>query len=315
MSAKSSKPDYTDAQKAEVVRFVNQYNTDHGKGGQSEAAKKIGVPPLQIASWLRKSAVAESKPNTALAEVVTAGPADPAWEGIRQTIAAVRATGRAYLFGQAWLGWQLATLKKAHHANGGGKGGDRKSTRQVGGLISWAQIVKEEAGFSDRTADRFIQIFEATKAKLKRAKKGATVNATALALFQSENPLALPPEQREALQDVIASLCDGETQASLMEELNVVPTPAAPPVGKKARREAKESDEQLAFHFFDGPASAICRARAAADYKKLLYMLPATTDEEGKVSLVFLRDEVAAMLEDVNEALAKHAKPARPSKS
>jgi len=312
MSAKPSKPDYTDAQKAEVVRFANQYNADHGRGGQGEAAKKFGVPPLQIGSWLRKSAAAESKPNTALAEVVTAGPADPAWEGIRQTIAAVRATGRAYLFGQAWLGWQLATLKKSHGAVGSGR---RKESRQVGDFRPWAQIVKDEAGFSDRTADRFIQIFEATKAKLKRAKKGATVNATALALFQSENPLALPPEQREALQDVIASLCDGETQASLMEELNVVPTPAAPPAGAKAKRQAKESDEQLAFHFFDGPASAICRARAAADYKKLLYMLPATTDEEGKVSLVFLRDEVAAMLEDVNEALAKHAKPARPAKA
>ena len=40
-------------------------------------------------------------------------------------------------------------------------------------------------------------------------------------------------------------------------------------------------------------------------------MLPATTDQEGKVSLVFMRDEVAAMLDDINEALAAHAKPAK----
>ena len=243
-----------------------------------------------------------------IAEVTADAPKDPAWDGIRRTIASVRSAGRAYLFGQAWLGWQLSCLKKEH---GTTRGGDRKSISQVGRLIPWPEIVEKESGLSSRTADRFIQLFEATKAKLKRAKKDAPVNKTALILLQSENPLALPPEQREALQDVISSLCDGETQASLMRELGVVPTPAAPPAGPKKKADAKLSNEQLAFDFFDGPASAIVRARAAKDYKTLLYMLPATTDQEGKVSLVFMRDEVAAMLEDINEALAAHAKPAK----
>ena len=79
---------------------------------------------------------------------------------------------------------------------------------------------------------------------------------------------------------MISSLCDGETQASLMRELGVVPTPAAPPAGPKKKADGKLTNEQLAFDFFDGPASAIIRARAAKDYKKLLYMLPATTDHE-----------------------------------
>lgn len=240
--------------------------------------------------------------------LTTDHPADPAWDGIRQTIANVRAAGRAYLFGQAWLGWQLATLKKQHGAVGSGR---RKESRQVGDFRPWAQIVKDETGFSDRTADRFIQIFDATKAKLKRCKKDAPVNHEALVLFQSENPLALTPEQREALQDIIASLCDGETQASLMQELGVVPTPAAPPAGAKKKPDSKLTPEQLAFDFFEGPARAICNARAMADYKKLLHMLPPTTEEEGKVSLIFLRDEVSAMLDDLNEALAQHAKPAK----
>jgi hypothetical protein len=233
---------------------------------------------------------------------------DPAWEGIRQTIAAVRAAGRAYLFGQAWLGWQLAVLKKEHGAAGSGR---RKESRQLGDFKSWKDIVLAETGLSDRTADRFIQLFDATQAKLKRKKKGVPANPNALALFKSENPLALPPEQREALQDVIASLCDGETQASLMQELGVVPKPALPPGGPKKRGEEKYSMEQLAFDFFEGPASAIMSARSNKDYKKLLYVLPAVTDQEGQVSLVMLRDEVASMLEDVNEALAAHAKPAK----
>ncbi len=246
--------------------------------------------------------------KAATPEVTTDQPKDPAWDGIRRTIASVRSAGRAYLFGQAWLGWQLSCKKKDHGCT---HGGNRRSSRQLGDLKSWPEIVKEETDFSDRTADRFIQLFEATKAKLKRTKKDAPANKSALILLQSENPLALPPEQREAVQDVIASLCDGETQASLMRELGVVPTPAAPPVGPKKKAEGKLTNEQLAFDFFDGPASAIVKARAAKDYKTLLYMLPATTDQEGKVSLVFLRDETAAMLDDINEALAAHAKPAK----
>ena len=232
---------------------------------------------------------------------------DPAWDGIRQTIAAVRAAGRAYLFGQAWLGWQLTVLKKEFGAAGSGR---RKESRQVGDFKSWSVIVKAECGLSDRTADRFITLFAATQAKLKRKKKGQPANTGALILFKSENPLALPPEQREALQDVIASLCDGETQASLMQELGVVPKPALPPQGPKQRGD-KPTLEQLAFDFFEAMTAPLVNSRAAKDYKKLLYSLPAVTDEEGKVSLVFLRDEVAAMLEDIHEALAAHAKPAK----
>ena len=232
---------------------------------------------------------------------------DPAWDGIRQTIAAVRAAGRAYLFGQAWLGWQLATLKKEFGVR---EGRPSKNSAKLAELKSWSAIVKAECGLSARTADRFITLFSATQAKLKRKKKGQPANPGALALFKSENPLALPPEQREALQDVIASLCDGETQASLMQELGVVPKPILPPQGPKQRGE-KPSLEQLAFDFFEAMTAPLINARAAKDYKKLLYSLPAVTDEEGKVSLIFLRDETAAMLDDINEALAKHAKPAK----
>lgn len=244
-------------------------------------------------------------PDTGLVEII-----DPAWEGVRQTIQAVRATGRAYLFGQAWLGWQLAMLKKQH---GVAHGSNKTPSGQFGRTVAWDKIVEHESGLSRRTADRFIALFEATQAKLKRKKKGAPANPNALALFKTENPLALPPEQREALQDVIASLCDGETQASLMQELGVVPKPPPMPKGG-LRGDGKYSVEQLAFDFFEGPASAIMRARANKDYKKLLYILPAVTDQEGKVSLVMLRDETQAMLDDIHEAMAKHAKPAKPAK-
>ncbi len=256
-------------------------------------------------------------------EVTTDHPKDPAWDGVRQTLARVQASGREYLYGKAWLGWQLFMLKKANGVKHGGdrkstgqavrliRGGDRKSTGQAVRLIRpWAEIVKDELDLHERTANRLIEKFEAVKAKAKRSLKTLPGGKNTLTIFQSENPLALPPEQMEAMLKIVTSLCDGETEASLMEELKIIPTPAPPPPGKKEKCGAKLTPEKLAFDFFEGPASVICNTRASAEYKKLLYMLPAVTDEEGKVSLTFLRDEIGAMLEDVTEALAAHAKPA-----
>lgn len=302
---------YTDAQKREVVDFVDKYNADHARGGQMEAAKKYGVSPLAIAAWLKKRPASSSA--LSIPEITTERPKDPAWDNVRLTYARVQAAGREYLYGKAWLGWQLFILKKSHGVR---RGGDQKSNGQAVRSISWADIVKDELDLHERTANRLIEKFEAVKAKAKRTLKKLPGGENALTIFQSENPLALPPEQRQAMLDVITSLCDGETEGSLMMELKIIPEPPPMPAAtKKKAAVAKYSNEQLAFDFFEGPASAICKARASAEYKKLLYMLPPTTDEEGKVSLVFMRDEISAMLEDVNEALAAHAKPAKPAKS
>jgi hypothetical protein len=244
-------------------------------------------------------------------EVTEARPKDPAWDSVRQTLASVQEAGRKYLYGKAWLGWQLLMLKKA---NGVREGRPSKNSDKLSEFRPWAKIVKDELDLEERTANRLIEKFEAVKAKAKRALKTLPGGKNTLVVFQSENPLALPPEQREAMMNIIASLCEGETEASLLEELKIIPTPAPPPPGKKEKRGDKITTEQLAFDFFDGPASAICKARAAKDYKTLLFMLPPTTNEEGKVSLTFLRDETAAMLDDINEALAAQAKPAKPAK-
>lgn len=44
---------YTIDQKNKVVDYVNEYNTVHGRGGQSQAAQKFGLSVLTVASWLR----------------------------------------------------------------------------------------------------------------------------------------------------------------------------------------------------------------------------------------------------------------------
>lgn len=44
---------YTDAEKREIVSFVEKVNSEKGRGGQSAAAKKYGISQLTIASWLK----------------------------------------------------------------------------------------------------------------------------------------------------------------------------------------------------------------------------------------------------------------------
>lgn len=60
MSAKSKSSSrkrlrYTDAQKKEILDFINQYNATNGRGGQSAAAKKFGVTPITLSAWTKAS--------------------------------------------------------------------------------------------------------------------------------------------------------------------------------------------------------------------------------------------------------------------
>jgi len=48
---------YEQSRKDEVVAFIEQYNAEHGRGGQSAASKKFGINPITIKSWLEKAGV------------------------------------------------------------------------------------------------------------------------------------------------------------------------------------------------------------------------------------------------------------------
>jgi len=43
---------YTVQQKSAIVDYVLKHNQEHGRGGQSAAARKFGVSPLSIGAWL-----------------------------------------------------------------------------------------------------------------------------------------------------------------------------------------------------------------------------------------------------------------------
>ena len=63
---------YTTAQKQQVVNFVHDYNAKHGRGGQSQAAKKFELSVLTVASWLRSPKLSVS-PKAGKAGAMPAG--------------------------------------------------------------------------------------------------------------------------------------------------------------------------------------------------------------------------------------------------
>lgn len=248
------------------------------------------------------------------AEVTTEQPRDPRWDQAREVSDQLRLCGRLFLRGQVKLGMILSSLKKDFGISRGCFGKNRSP--ESGDLMPWPEMVKQQTGYSRQSADEFIRLYEATKAKLKTAKKldlPAPARKDAIVLFQSENPLALSDAQWSQVDELIGTITSGETQASLMQELGIVPKPKAMPKGGKAPDGTGDEPTagQLAFHFFDAVAAPLINARTNPDYKKLLYALPVESTEDHPLSLSTIEAEARALLADVLEAKQAAAKPAK----
>lgn len=252
---------------------------------------------------------------SATAEVTDAQPRNPAWDAARDTAAQLRTMGRLYLRGRTRLGMILAQLKQEHCRVGAGR--PKKNSPDSGELIPWNELVQQETGYSRQSADVFIRLFEATKAKLKNSKKLAIPSAVkkdALVLFQSENPLSLTEAQWEIVDQVIASLTDGETEATLMQELGIIPKPKAMPKGgaeKNPSTSTQSTAGQLAFHFCEAFVAPLINARTSPDYEKMLMALPTTSTEEQPLSLATLEAEARALIADIERVKSSTIKPAK----
>jgi len=49
---------YDQKTKDEVVAFIQKYNDENGRGGQSAAAKKYKLNPITVRSWMERAGVA-----------------------------------------------------------------------------------------------------------------------------------------------------------------------------------------------------------------------------------------------------------------
>lgn len=250
--------------------------------------------------------------ETGLVELTHDQPKDPRWDQAREVSESLRLCGRVFLRGQVKLGMILSALKKDF---GISKGKRPSTSPDSGEVLPWPELVKRETGYSRQSCDEFIRLYEATKAKLKSAKKlnlPPPAKKNAIVLFQSENPLALTDEQWVQVDQIIGTLTTGETQSSLMQELGIIPKPKAMPKGTKGGENDDEiTAGQLAFHFFDAVAAPLINARTNPEYKKLLFALPVESDEDHPLSLSTLEAEARALLADIAEVREKTAKPAK----
>lgn len=71
---------YSSEEKTKIINWVNEYNSNHGRGGVANASKEFGVTQLTIGNWVKKASgnmmgdaskgVASPETLRALADVV-----------------------------------------------------------------------------------------------------------------------------------------------------------------------------------------------------------------------------------------------------
>lgn len=55
MPAKKTAKRYTEEQRTEILAFIEKFNAENGRGGQSAAVKKYKVTPLTLSAWSKKN--------------------------------------------------------------------------------------------------------------------------------------------------------------------------------------------------------------------------------------------------------------------
>jgi hypothetical protein len=234
-------------------------------------------------------------------------PANP-WQGIRDGLACLRSLSRCGLHLQAIIGFHLASLKKAHGISAG-----NPSRKAQAAPEKWADILKRETGLSRETGNRFIRLADAVVAKLKRIRPGAkqfTIIPRDRAIhILTTSPADLDPDLRDQLHDLIASVCDGETQASILREIGVLPGPRTMPESPGGRKNRDHIPAgEAAQLFFESILASAVNARSTSGYRDMLTALP--PEGEG-VTLASLESELRAILEDIAAIKSATLRPAK----
>ena len=219
----------------------------------------------------------------------------PEWTRARGLLAALKSAARSSLSAQILLGKELFALKKKL---GFTHGGSRKaSIPPRGDLIrTWPDWCKHELEIPDRSCDRYIACFEAA---LRRAKARKSKEPEACRLL--EIPAAeLTGDELEQLAACIDRLVDNETQAGLLEELGIVKpghkltggdtSPFKKPAADWTAQEWATERFQHIPREFDKLEREIFRVKGAPDYRLLLLELPIDSPEDGKASLMGIKE-------------------------
>lgn len=136
------------------------------------------------------------------------------WNTCRRFIESACMFQKASLAAQVMAGLELIQLKKHYNIS---HGGDRKSNPHCVGLI-WETALKEHLYISKSTAQRWIEMAQAAKPRLKK------INFD-LGNIISKNPYDLSSTEQEMLTGAVIKITDGYTQSEFMREMGLVKLP------------------------------------------------------------------------------------------
>jgi hypothetical protein len=276
-------------------------------------AKAKSPSPLVKAAEAAEAAKAK-KAIDGKAEVVA-----PGWDDARLYLQSVRDSGRRFIAAQICLGWELSNLKKQLGFLGSGR---RPESAQSEHFHTWEELVTRELKIPRSTADRFIQVFQGFQTKLSNKllhgiqvasdnepKRIGTKEAENLMQVLCTPPASLTQKERAAIAKAIETASDGATQASLLAELKLI-KPVEIAGSKGPTKEEEDEDppedvkaEQLSFAFFH-PALEIGQLRNAPDFERRLNTLPLVTDDPEKPCLVRMKEDLQALLSEVEATIA-----------
>jgi len=262
------------------------------------------ISKAEFAEILKKSVNLPAKP-------------DPAWDNARLYFRAVKTTGRQFIIAQICLGWELHHKKQelgfVHGNNQHGRTGQLGQSSRT-----WEQWLEHELGqdLPRRTADRLIGVYlgfcEKCPKKLRVTFESGSKRSLITTL--SKPPGSLTDKERAVIETAIAKCSDGETQRSLLEELNLVKAHKPLTGGDtSAHRKDKPSDAelmgQLAFRFFQPLADTLHSMRSTPDREAYLHTIPLVSSEDSDISLASLERDLEATLRDVQAAKKARMKP------
>ena len=251
--------------------------------------------------------VTKSRAAAVTVEVLPAKPKhDPAWDNARLYYRAFKATVRENRVAQICLGWELSNKKKELGFTGAGR---RPGNAHVGNSTkTWQEFLHEniDPTLPRQSADRFIDIFEGFRAKVpkKLLANFTATNKRSLLTTLSKPPATLTAKERETIELAISKCSDGETQRSLLEELNLVKVHKSLTGGdtsgsKKKKLTDAELMGQLAFKFFEPIAKDLQAFRTDKDRDAFLATLDLHSSDPESITLTTLEADLEAALETV----------------
>lgn len=242
-------------------------------------------------------------PKTSLSKAQPVEIVSASWDICRQHVSNIKLHFRLAVLHQVMAGFELAALKKELGFTGSGR---RKEKAHDGPFRSWEQWCKDELDLGESTVERWIDMAEVVKPRIKKLPG----NVKLLSIAET-SPGKLDAIQRQTLEALVAKVTDGDTQKDLLEELKLVKLHTTLPGGDTSKhpRKGKDTLSQLTLKFFT-PLSDDINAIAIHPQRDAMFAHLAADAPE---KLHEMEHALTTTLEAIRAAKARRVHPKQPA--